>query len=113
MRYLIKWIIFVVSILLAAKLITGVEILGVWAAIWLSIFIGFVNIFIRPILVIITLPITIITLGLFTFVINALLILLSSSVIEGFEVVGFLPALLFSILLSVISYILNSIFIEN
>ena len=68
-----------------------------------------VNVILKPLLILITLPINILTLGLFTFVINALLILLSSTVIKGFEVSGFLAAILFSILLSIISYILGAL----
>ena len=63
----------------------------------------------KPLLILITLPINILTLGLFTFVINALLVLLASSVIKGFEVSGFWTAMLFSVVLSVVSYILNKL----
>ena len=62
---------------------------------------------VRPILILITLPINILTLGLFTFVINALLILLAASVIKGFSVSGFWIAMLFSIVLSIVSYLIN------
>ncbi len=98
------------SILLSAYLIPGVAVSGFWAALWLALFLGVVNVVIKPILIILTLPINILTLGLFTFVINALLILLASSVIKGFEVSGFWTAMLFGIVLSVISYVLNMLF---
>jgi putative membrane protein len=110
MKILLKWLIMAASILIAAKLITGVAITGVWAALWLAVFLAVINIVIKPVLILITLPINILTLGLFTFVINALLIWFSGTVIKGFEVEGFLPALFFSVVLSVVSYLLNALF---
>lgn len=98
------------SILIAAELISGVAVTGVWAALWLAVFLAVINLIIKPILILITLPINILTLGLFTFVINALLVWFSSTVIKGFEVQGFLPALFFSVVLSVVSYLLNVLF---
>ncbi len=98
------------SILIAAKLITGVAVTGVWAALWLAVFLAVINLVIKPLLILITLPINILTLGLFTFVINALLVWFSSTIIKGFEVAGFFPALFFSIVLSVVSYLLNALF---
>ena len=110
MSILLKWLIMAVSILISAYVISGVAISGVWAALWLAVFLGVINIILKPILIILTLPINILTLGLFTFVINASLILLASSVIKGFEVSGFWVAVLFSIVLSIVSYLLNSLF---
>lgn len=110
MILILRWLIIAASILISAYLIPGVAVSGFWAALWLALFLGVVNVVIKPILIIMTLPINILTLGLFTFVINALLILLASSVIKGFEVSGFWTAMLFSIVLSVLSYVLNSLF---
>jgi len=99
-----------ISILLVAFIVPGVAISGIWAALWLALFLGLVNVTLKPILIVLTLPINLLTLGLFTFVINALLILLASSVIKGFFVDGFLIAMLFSIVLSLVSFVLNKIF---
>ncbi|MBA3046838.1 phage holin family protein [Patescibacteria group bacterium] len=110
MSILLKWLITAAAILITAYLLPGVSISGLWAALWLAVFLGIINIVIKPILIIFTLPINILTLGLFTFVINGLLILLASSIIKGFEVSGFFTALGFSIVLSAISYVLNSLF---
>ncbi len=110
MKLLLKWLIMAASILIAAKLITGVAITGVWAALWLAVFLAVINLVIKPFLILITLPINILTLGLFTFVINALLVWFSSTIIKGFEVEGFLPALFFSVVLSVVSYLLSVLF---
>ena len=110
MNLLLKWLVMVLAIMISAYLIPGVTVAGFWTALWLALFLGVVNILLKPILILITLPINILTLGLFTFVINALIILLASSVINGFSVDGFWTAMLFSVVLSLVSYILNSIF---
>ncbi|HBL23500.1 MAG TPA: hypothetical protein DDZ40_05220 [Deltaproteobacteria bacterium] len=107
MRLLLKWLIMAASIIIAAYFIPGVRVGSFLSALWVALFLGIVNILIRPILILITLPINILTLGLFTFVINAALILLASSVIKGFEVAGFWWALLYSIVLSVVNSLLN------
>lgn len=107
MYLIFRWLIATSAILISAYIIPGITISSFWTALWLALFLGIVNIVLKPILILLTLPINILTLGLFTFVINALLILLSSSVIKGFEVSGFWVAMLFSIVLSIISYILN------
>jgi putative membrane protein len=110
MKLILKWLIVATAIMLSAYLIPGVIVASFWTALWLAIFLGIINVALKPILILLTLPINILTLGLFTFVINALLILLASSVIKGFEVDGFWIAMLFSIVLSVISYLLNTLF---
>ncbi len=110
MNLILKWAIMAISILLVAYLVPGVVISGVWATLWLALFLGLVNVTLKPVLIVLTLPINLLTLGLFTFVINALLILLASSVIKGFVVDGFLVAMLFSIALSLVSFVLNKIF---
>ncbi|MCX5816374.1 MAG: phage holin family protein [Proteobacteria bacterium] len=107
MMLLLKWLIMATSIMLAAYVIPGVVIKGFFAALWVALFIGIINVLVKPFLILITLPINILTLGLFTFVINALLILLASSIIKGFEVKGFWVAMLFSIVLSIINFLLG------
>ena len=81
-----------------------------FAAFIAAFVLGLINVFIKPILIILTLPINILTLGLFTFIINALLVMLASAIVPGFQVNGFLSALLFSIIISVIVFIFNKIF---
>jgi putative membrane protein len=110
MSILLKWLMMALAIIITSYLVPNVVIASFWTALWLALFLGIINMALRPILILITLPINILTLGLFTFVINALLVLLSSSVIKGFEVNGFWTAMLFSIVLSIISYLLNIIF---
>ena len=98
-----------ISIGIAAHLVPGVSVSGFFSALWVALFLGIVNVLIRPILILITLPINILTLGLFTFVINACLVLFASSVMKGFEVRGFWTAMFFSIVLSIINYLLNTL----
>lgn len=109
MYLFIRWLITAVAILITAYLISGVEVSGLWAALWVAVFLGLFNVILRPVLILLTLPLNILTLGLFTFVINALLALLVSTIIQGFYVEGLLSAILFSIVLSAISYILNTL----
>lgn len=102
------WIISTISILIAAYLIPGVTV-TILGAIILAVVLGIINIFIKPIIFVLTLPITVLTLGLFSLVINALLILLASRIVPDFSVDGFVPALLFSIVVSLI----NTLFISS
>ena len=109
MGLLLKWLIMAASIIIAAYFTPGVRVGSFFSALWVALFLGVVNVLVRPVLILITLPINILTLGLFTFVINAVLILLASSVIKGFEVAGFWWALLYSVVLSAVNYIINLI----
>jgi putative membrane protein len=106
MHILLKWFIMTLSIIISAYLIPGVQVKGFFPALWVALFLGVVNVVLRPFLILITLPINILTLGLFTFVINAGFILLASAVVQGFFVTGFWTAMLFSVVLSIINYLL-------
>jgi len=110
---IIKWFILAFSIMVISYYLPGVNVSSFFSALWVALFLGIINIFIKPILIFITLPINILTLGLFTFVINAILVLFASSVIKGFYVRDFLSALLFGIILSAVNYILNSILFRS
>jgi len=99
------------ALLLCAELIPGIEVSSFYIALIAAVVLGLLNLIARPILFVLTLPITIVTLGLFIFVINALLFLFAASFIEGFVVDGFLPALIGSLVVSVVSAIANT-FIE-
>lgn len=104
---IVKWLIMTASVMIAAYVIPGVTVSSFFSALWVALFLGIVNLLLKPLLILITLPINILTLGLFTFVINGLIILLASSVIKGFQVSGFWTAVLFSIILSIINYLMN------
>lgn len=87
-------------------ILSGVHIDTFWTAIVLAVVLAILNAIVKPILILITFPITIVTLGLFLFVINALIILLADNFIKGFDVEGFWWALLFSLLLSIVTSVL-------
>lgn len=103
---IVRWIINALAILLAAYLLPGITVGGFGTALILSIVLGIINAVLKPILIILTLPINILTLGLFTFVINALMVMLAASVLKGFSVANFWWALLFSLVLSVLNSLL-------
>ena len=108
MSYLIfRWVINAIALLLVAFLVPGFVVASFYNALIAALVLGLVNALIRPLLFILTLPITILTLGLFTFVINALMIWFVSTMVDGFDVTGFTPALLAAIILWVISLVTN------
>ncbi|MDP3953488.1 MAG: phage holin family protein [bacterium] len=106
MGILINWFISTLVILASAYLLPGVTVDGFLAALVAALVLGLVNAILKPILVLLTLPINILTLGLFTLVINATLVMLTAYIVPGFAVAGFLWALLFGLILSVVSMIL-------
>jgi putative membrane protein len=108
-RILVNWLITTAAILISAYLLPGVALRSLGAAVVTALVLGLINAIIRPILVVLTFPITIVTLGLFIFVLNALLVLLTSAIVPGFEVRGFWWALLFSLIFSVVSFVLHRI----
>jgi putative membrane protein len=93
-----------------SNLLSGVDISGYLTGIFVAALLGLMNVFIKPILVLFTLPVTVVTFGLFLLVINAVLVLIVESLIDGFVIDGFWWALFFSVLLSVFQSILYSIF---
>jgi len=107
MTLIVHWLVMTVSVMIAAYVIPGVTVSNFFSALWVALFLGIVNLLLKPLLILITLPINILTLGLFTFVINGLIILLASSVVKGFQVSGFWVAVLFSIVLSIINFFMN------
>ena len=105
---LIHWIISAIAILAAAYLIPGVEV-TLFGAFVLAIVLGLFNVFLKPIISLLTLPLTIISLGLFSLVINAGLVLLASLIVPGFSVHGFANAFLFSIIISLINALFSGV----
>ena len=106
---LIRWLILTVAILSAAYLLDGMEVRGFIPAFFAAAVLGILNAVLRPVLIILTLPLNILSLGLFTFVINAFLLKMASGVIPGFEVHGFWPALFGSLIISLVSWLLSSL----
>jgi putative membrane protein len=102
---LARWILNAAALLLVAYLYPGVMVETFFAALIAALVLGLVNAVVRPILVLLTLPVTILTLGLFLFVINALLFWFVAEIVQGFRVTGFVAALLGSLLYSVITLV--------
>lgn len=100
---LVRWICFALAIIFTAWLIPGIEVSSFWSAMLAGVIIALINAFIKPLIQIITLPINIVTIGLFSLVINALLFMLAGWITPGLEVQGFLSALLGSVVLSLLS----------
>lgn len=110
MNFIIRLLLTALAVVILAKFLPGVQLAdGFTSAIILAVVLSLLNAIIKPILVILTLPITIVTLGLFLLVINALIILLADEVLSGFSVNGFWTALLFSLLLSFLESVLHSV----
>ena len=109
MNYILKILLSALAVLIIGYILPGVEVDSYVTAIIVAFVVGLLFTILKPILVILTLPVTILTLGLFLFVINAAMILLANSWIDGFSVSGFWTALLFSILLSLFESILYKI----
>lgn len=109
MGIIVSWIIYAIAIYLTDYFLVGIHIADFTTALVASIGLGLINAIIKPILLILTLPLNILTLGLLTFVINALMVLLAAQIVPGFGVDNFWWALLFSLVLSVINGILSAI----
>jgi len=93
----------------AAYVVKGIQVSGFLTAFFTAAVLGILNAFFRPVLIILTLPINILTLGLFTFVINALMLMMASGVISGFTVSGFWAAVFGSLIISLASWVLNAL----
>jgi putative membrane protein len=108
MKLILTWLLAACALLVVAYLYPGVQVQSFTSALIAAAVIGLFNAVLRPILVILTLPVTVITLGLFLFVINALLFWAAASVLDGFQVNGFVAALLGSLIYSVLMLVVNT-----
>ncbi len=109
----IRWLILTFSIITTSYLIDGIQVSGFLSAFFAAAILGILNAFFRPILLILTLPVNILSLGLFTFVINALMLMMVSGIISGFKVYGFWSAVFGSLLISLVSWLLTSFISER
>ena len=110
MGFFVSWLVSALAIAITAYLLPGVRLSGFLAALITAVVLGLVNAVIKPLLLLLTLPLNIVTLGLFTLVINAVLIMLTSAIVPGFSVSGFWQALLFSLVLVLVNYLLGLVF---
>ncbi len=108
MKIFTHWFLHALAIAIAAYLIPGISISGVVPLLVLAILLAAINTFVRPVLLVLTLPLSIMTLGFFALVLNTLLIMLASALVSGVTVSGFLAALLFGIVLALVSATLKS-----
>lgn len=109
-RLILKILITAGALLLIARFVPGIAIASFGTAVWIALLWGIMGVTVRPLLTLFTFPITILTLGLFSFILNALLFWLLAEFVQGFSVQGFIPALEASVLLSVVSMALHSAF---
>lgn len=109
MKLLIRIIVTAILVLLIPKFIPGIYVANFTTAVIVAVVLGLLNVFVKPILVILTLPFTLVTLGLFLLVINAIIILLCDNIVGGFNVASFWTALLFSLVLSILQSIMYAI----
>ena len=92
--WVVRWLVNSVALLITAAVIPGIQIKGVFTALLAAAVMGVINAFVRPVFLILTLPLNLLTLGLFTFVLNGLMLLLAAAFVPGFEISGFLAAVL-------------------
>jgi putative membrane protein len=109
----LRWLILTFAIIATSYLIDGIQVSGFLSAFFAAAILGILNAFFRPILLILTLPVNILSLGLFTFVINAMMLMMVSGVISGFKVYGFWSAVFGSLLISLVSWLLTSFISER
>ena len=106
MNYILRLLLSALAVVVLASILPGVSVESYWIAVLVAVVLSVLNLFVKPLLVILTLPVTLLTLGLFLLVINAVIILLASNLVSGFAVDGFWTALLFSHLLSLLQALL-------
>lgn len=109
MSLVIQLLVNTLAVMITAYVLqAGVNVDSFWTALVVAVVLGIVNTFIKPIITVLTLPINFLTLGLFSLIINGLMIMLVGAIVEGFEVTNFLWAVLFSIVLSLVNAVLGS-----
>ena len=113
MRLIVVWLVNTLALLAVAYLMTSVTVESFGAALVGALVLGLANAVVRPILVLLTLPVTVLTLGLFIFVINGIVFLGATKLVPGFDVAGLWPAILAAILYSIISFILSALILKE
>lgn len=104
---LLRWLVLTLAVMAAAYVIEGIRVSSLASACFTAAALGILNAFFRPVLIVLTLPINLLTLGLFTFVINALMLMMASGLVSGFEVAGFWSAVAGSLVISLASWLLS------
>lgn len=109
MKLVLKWLFSALALLAVAYIYSGVQVANYTSALWAAALIGLLNVLLRPLLILLTIPVTVVTLGLFLFVINALMFWAAASMLDGFQVTGFWAAMLGSMIYSVMSMLIDSL----
>ena len=112
-RLLLIWTLNSLALIAVANFVPGIHVDGFAAAFIAAFVLGLVNTLIRPILLVLTLPVTLLTLGLFIFVVNAICFALTAGLVAGFDLDGFFAALLGSIVVTIVSWVLNALLVEK
>ena len=107
MKLIVRWLLLAAALLLVANLYSGVTVSSFWSALLAAFILGLLNTLVRPLLVLLTLPVTLLTLGLFLFVINALMFWAAAGVLQGFNVTGFGAALIGSLIYSLCGMVID------
>jgi putative membrane protein len=110
MNFIIRIFLSAVAVFIISQYLPGVKVDDYTTALLVAVALAFLNTIVKPLLIVLTIPVTIVSLGLFLLVINAVIILFADRLVDGFHVDGFLTALLFSVILSIVNGILNAIF---
>ncbi|MEM8965581.1 MAG: phage holin family protein [Bacteroidota bacterium] len=109
MSLIVKWLLSAIAVMITAYLLPGVSVASFWAALVVAVILALFNAVLKPILIILTIPITILTFGLFLLVINAIIILMTDALIAGFAVSNFWWAIAFSLIMAVLGSLFNDI----
>ncbi|MBI5581363.1 MAG: phage holin family protein [Deltaproteobacteria bacterium] len=105
---LLRWLTLTLAVIVTAYLLDGIRVSGFFSAVLAAAALATLNTFLRPVILVLTLPINVLTLGLFTFVINAVLLKMASAAIPGFDVIGFWPAVWGALLISIVAGLMNA-----
>lgn len=103
-NYILHWIFAAISLAVTAAIVPGFTVSNVGSALLAALIVGFLNIFIWPLLVVLTLPLTVVTFGLFLFVINAIILKFGAALVPGFDIQGFLPAVIGAVVLTIVGW---------
>lgn len=113
MMLVVRWIVNTLAVMLVANVVPGIAVRDFYTALLVALVYGLMNAIVRPLLLILTLPINLLTLGLFTFVLNALLFWLVARIVPGFSVAGFAPAFWGALILWAVSYLTSALLRES
>ncbi len=108
--FMARWIVSALSIFFTAKMLASVSVSGIGATLFAAVILGMVNLFLKPIVLLLTLPINFLTLGLFTLAINGFMLYITAAIVPGFEVRGFFGSIIGAVILSIFNMILTNIF---